>query len=194
MIHPATEIRFIDENIGYGVFATRPIPMGTVLWTLCHLDIILEPAQRDAMPEPYRPIIDKYSYYNSTGKLILCWDYGRFVNHSCDPVMLGVGEAFEIAVRDLEPGDELTCDYATLNLLEAMPCSCGQNGCCGSVESADLFTRCSGHDASVAAALQNARNVAQPLLAFAKEPDRFWAWADGREPIPHHEGYFYPRG
>jgi hypothetical protein len=35
VIHPATERRFLDSEPGYGVFATRPIPRGTIVWVLC---------------------------------------------------------------------------------------------------------------------------------------------------------------
>ncbi|MHC5084588.1 MAG: SET domain-containing protein, partial [Planctomycetota bacterium] len=32
MIHPDTELRKVNETIGYGVFATRHIPKGTILY------------------------------------------------------------------------------------------------------------------------------------------------------------------
>lgn len=32
MIHPDTELRFINPEIGYGVFATQFIPRGTITW------------------------------------------------------------------------------------------------------------------------------------------------------------------
>lgn len=190
MIHPATELRLVNPHIGYGVFATQPIPMGTIVWTLCQLDMILGPAQRQALPEPYQPIIEKYAYSDGTGNMILCWDYGRFINHSCAPAMLGVGDSFEIAVRDIAAGEELTCDYATLDLSEPMGCTCGQDGCSGAVDNCDLLHRYAQHDARVASALRNARSVAQPLLAFARQPEQFWAWADGREPLPSHRTFY----
>lgn len=47
MLHPHTEIRYISEAMGLGVFATRPIPKGTLLWVLCPLDYGVEIAVRD---------------------------------------------------------------------------------------------------------------------------------------------------
>src|SRR5881296_1655598 len=50
MIHPDTELHFVDPEIGYGVFATKPIPRGTVIWTLCELDALSSPEAVRAMP------------------------------------------------------------------------------------------------------------------------------------------------
>ncbi len=38
MMHPHSELRFINESIGYGVFATKFIPKGTITWILDELD------------------------------------------------------------------------------------------------------------------------------------------------------------
>jgi len=32
MIHPDTEVRFINDEIGYGVVAKKLIPKGTITW------------------------------------------------------------------------------------------------------------------------------------------------------------------
>ena len=38
MVHPDTELRFVSPAIGWGVFATRDIPTGTITWALDVLD------------------------------------------------------------------------------------------------------------------------------------------------------------
>ena len=38
MIHPKTELQFINKEIGYGVVATEFIPAGTITWVLDKLD------------------------------------------------------------------------------------------------------------------------------------------------------------
>ncbi len=189
MIHPAAELRFVSPEIGYGVFAREPIPKGTILWVLCRLDIIFSPADAAAFPPAYQPILERYAYTDAAGQVILCWDHGRYLNHSCDPTMLGVGGAIEIAVRDVAAGDEITCEYATLNLSEPMQCRCGAPGCRGLIDSADLSRLCSDLDRRVEAALACARAVPQPLLAYVQDPGRFWAWADGREPVPSSRSF-----
>lgn len=38
MIHPNTELKFISNQVGYGVVATSFIPAGTITWVLDKLD------------------------------------------------------------------------------------------------------------------------------------------------------------
>jgi hypothetical protein len=45
MLHPDTELRFVNRTIGYGVFATRMIPRGTITWVRDRLDQAFTPAQ-----------------------------------------------------------------------------------------------------------------------------------------------------
>jgi uncharacterized protein len=118
MIHPDTELRFINDKIGYGVVATKFIPKGTITWALDKLDRVFTPAQVAAMDELYRQVMDKYTYRNSEGNHILCWDNARFVNHSSNSNCVTTAYEFEIAIRDIHPGEELTDDYGYLNLDE----------------------------------------------------------------------------
>jgi len=189
MIHPATELRFVSPEIGYGVFAREAIPRGTVVWVLCRLDMIFSTAEVAAFPPAYAPVFDRYAYIDAAGRHILCWDSARYINHSCDPAMLGVGDQVEIAVRDIAAGEELTCEYANLNLTEPMPCRCGAAGCRGTIGCDDVLTLWPDLDRRMQAALAQARGVPQPLLAFASEPEAFWARADGRAPLPSHRDF-----
>ena len=43
MIHPDTELRFINREIGFGVVATRLIRRGTIIWVRDELDQVLPP-------------------------------------------------------------------------------------------------------------------------------------------------------
>jgi hypothetical protein len=129
MVHPDTELRFVNPTLGWGVFATRPIPRGTIVWALDVLDQHFSAAQVAAMPDYARAQLEKYSYVDGRGERILCWDHARFFNHSCDANCLSVGYEFELAVRDIAAGEELTDDYGTLNPAEPFPCACGVDGC-----------------------------------------------------------------
>ncbi len=189
MIHPATELRFISEEIGYGVFAREPIPRGTILWVLCRLDMIFTPKEVAAFPPPYQPVLEQYSYIDAEGRVILCWDHGRYVNHSCEPAMLAVGGDFEIAVRDIAADEQVTCEYGHLNLIEPMACRCGAPRCRGLVASGDVLTLWPDLDRRTAIALPNARKVLQPLLPFARDASQFWDWVDGRARPPSHRDY-----
>ena len=116
MIHPHTELQFIGDEIGHGVVATRRIPAGTITWVLDPLDREFSPAQYRKMGPLYRAILDTYTYRNNKGNYVLCWDHGRFVNHSFKSNCLTTAYDFEIAVRDIEPGEQLTDDYGYLNI------------------------------------------------------------------------------
>lgn len=118
MIHPDTELRFINEKIGYGIVALKPIPRGTITWVLDKLDRKFTPAEVRSMDALYQEVLDKYTYRNSEGNYILCWDNARFVNHSSNSNCLTTAYEFEIAIRDIAPGEELTDDYGYLNLEE----------------------------------------------------------------------------
>jgi hypothetical protein len=118
MIHPDTALRFIDQEIGYGVVATRKIPRGTITWALDKFDLLLPPNQVEASEPIYTDIIDKFCFRNKHGDYVLCWDLGKYVNHSFNSNCLSTGYDFEIAIRDIEAGEELTNDYGYLNLSE----------------------------------------------------------------------------
>jgi len=47
---------------------------------------------------------------------VLCWDNGRYVNHSFNSNCLTTAYDFEIAIRDIQPGEQLTDDYGYLNI------------------------------------------------------------------------------
>lgn len=76
MIHPHTELRFINKEIGFGVFATKLIPKGTITWALDELDQILEPEFVNSTSSFCQEVIKKYAYRNQDGLYILCWDLG----------------------------------------------------------------------------------------------------------------------
>lgn len=116
MIHPDTELKFISQDIGYGVVATKLIPAGTITWVLDELDREFTPLQFQQMNQLYQNILDTYSFRNNKGNLILCWDHARYVNHSFNSNCLTTAYDFEIAIRDIKPGEQLTDDYGYLNI------------------------------------------------------------------------------
>lgn len=116
MIHPKTELKFINNDIGYGVVATEFIPAGTITWALDKLDREFSPNDFHAMDPIYQDILDTYTFRNNNGNLVLCWDNGRYVNHSFNSSCLSTAYDFEIAIRDIHPGEQLTDDYGYLNI------------------------------------------------------------------------------
>ncbi len=116
MIHPKTELKYISKEVGYGVVATERIPAGTITWALDDLDREFSPLDIQEMAPIYQEILDTYSFRNNKGNFVLCWDNGRFVNHSFNSNCLSTAYDFEIAIRDIEVGEQLTDDYGYLNI------------------------------------------------------------------------------
>ena len=119
MMHPDTEIRFISEEIGYGVVAKKIISKGTITWVQDELDQIYTPTQVGKMGKLSQQMIDKYTFRTNRGNFVLCWDLAKYVNHSFKSNCISSAYDFEIAVRDILPGEELTDDYGYLNISEA---------------------------------------------------------------------------
>ncbi len=118
MLHPHTEVKFLNDDKGYGVIATQDIPKGTIIWVQDSLDRVFTPKQYEAFTPIYKNILDTYTFRNNKGSFILCWDNGRFVNHSFKSNCLSTAYDFEIAIKDIPTGTELTDDYGYLNISE----------------------------------------------------------------------------
>ena len=192
MIHPATELRRVNATIGFGVFATEPIPRGTITWVRCALDRAFTAAEQAALAAPYLRVLDKYCFTDGRGLSVLCWDHGRFMNHSCAATCLSPGFDIDVAVRDIAIGEELTCDYAMLNTEEPFPCSCGEPGCRRTILPDDWDTYVPAWDAHVAAARTDG-SLAQPLAELLVDPDRVLDALAGRTPMPSCRVHRYVR-
>jgi hypothetical protein len=118
MLHPDTEVRWISKDIGCGIVATRDIPKGTITWAMDPLDRFFTAQQVAELPDRCRETLLKYSYRNRHGEYVFCWDNTRFMNHSFTPNCITTAYNFELAVRNIAEGEELTNDYGSLNILE----------------------------------------------------------------------------
>ena len=184
MIHPHTELRIVSADIGYGVFATRLIPRGTVIWTLCDLDVRYTPQEVAGMPGHYRDILYKYAYVHPDGRFVLCWDFARYVNHSCDPTNFAIGNDFEIVGRDVLPGEQITCDYGCGNVMDDLECRCGSAACRGVIRPEDALTYGPVWDEIGARSLTHAGRVPQPLRPFIRDKESFDGIVSGRIAMP----------
>jgi len=166
MIHPSTELRFIGPEVGYGVFATEFIPRGTITYVEDELEVRITETQFLSFAPPIRAVLDKYSYIDANGVRIMSWDFAKYVNHSCGFNSISTGYGFEIAVRDIHPGEELTDEYGIFNLEYPMDCYCGSPNCRHKVNPADFDTYYKDWDRMIQSALVEVRNVAQPLWSL----------------------------
>lgn len=166
MIHPHTELRFIRPEIGWGVVATRRIPKGTITWTLDPLDQVFTPEQVAKLAPPWQKQLETYAFRDSAGRHVLCSDHARFVNHSFRSTCLSTAYDFELAVRDIEPGEELTDDYGYLNVSEPFECVPERGVKRTVVRPDDLQRYHRPWDRKLRGAFQQFGNVEQPLAAM----------------------------
>lgn len=194
MIHPATELRPVTAEIGLGVFATQRIPKGTIVWVLDELDQRLSPARVRGLGARYARILDHYGYVNAAGERIVCWDLARWVNHSCEANALSCGWNFDVAIRDVEAGEELTNDYGALNLERSFACACHSRSCRRRIDPSDFELLAERWDASVREAFAVLRQVPQPLWGFVPRPRLVAAAARNPAKVPSilQHRYFEP--
>ncbi|WP_348825064.1 SET domain-containing protein [Flavobacterium aestuarii] len=116
MIHPDTEVRYIGPEKGYGLVATKFIPRGTITWVQDELDQVFDRSRTADLNPVAMQYLETYSFINKKGEFVLCWDNGKYVNHSFLPNCFSTAYDFEIAIKDINPGEELTDDYGYLNV------------------------------------------------------------------------------
>jgi hypothetical protein len=163
MIHPDTKLHWINEDLGYGVFATAFIPLGTVVYVQDPLDIVIMPSSSLLQDPGCLPHIEKYAFIDEIGNRVISWDHAKYVNHCCHPNTLSTGYGFEIAVRDIQPGEEITDEYALFTDGVSFPLSCHVADCRGVFHSEDRWEFCRQWDAQIQVALCAFPHVPQPL-------------------------------
>lgn len=191
MIHPDSELRFVTPTIGYGLFATRLIPKGTFTWVRDDLDQIVPNDLAAGLPPILQELLHRYSYLEPRGR-VLCWDHGRFVNHSCDPNCRSTGFDLEIAVRDIKPAEELTDDYGSLNVDYEFTCRCRSPRCRSIIRASDAVRFADDWDRAACDAFALAGGVDQPLWPLLKERAEIERAMRGEIPVPSCRAHILP--
>ena len=132
-----------SEIEGRGLFVQADVPEGTVLIRLggrlvssAELQALMAAANAGAY-------VDTITVYDDEHLVLPSGTIAHFGNHSCDPNLWLVGP-YELASRgDLDAGQELTVDYATISggAGFVMVCDCGTELCRGSLTSEDWRRR-----------------------------------------------------
>lgn len=170
MLHPKTELRFISPEVGYGVFATDFIPEGTITYIKDSLEREVSPTEYLLHPPAVQEVIEKYSYIDERGYRIVSWDFAKYINHCCNCNSMSTGYGFEIAIRDIQAGEEITDEYGIFNLTESMELICNKGLCRRVLRPEDFDNLYPVWDQKLQAALQHFQYVEQPLLKFLDEP------------------------
>lgn len=127
MLHPAISRRESPIQ-GFGLFADEFIPKGTVVWKLDERDRYM--SYEEFLQQP--PEVQRLCHVHGTG-FMLAGDGSEVMNHHCDPNTANVGDDTLVAIRDIQPGEEVTYDYATSEIdphvFAGWECRCGAANC-----------------------------------------------------------------
>lgn len=100
---------------GVGLTTTHFIPKGTVIWMHDDsIDRIYYHKSLVALPIRVREIISLYGWREGN-YVIFPGDNARFTNHSPDPNCGPGTNETSVALRDIQPGEELTEDYSSFD-------------------------------------------------------------------------------
>jgi hypothetical protein len=114
----------------------------------------------------YLPHIKRYSYMDPEGNHLVSWDLTKYINHCCQCNTMLSPYGFEMAIRDIAPGEEITEEYAMYDFWQEMDLACEQTPCRKRQTFGDFDQLWRGWDAQMKTALVNFFKVPQPLLAF----------------------------
>lgn len=107
---------------GLGVFSRHTVPEGTLVW-VPHPVIDREFTKQDLrdLPPHVVKLIERHSEYLPDKKIFrLSADGGYFMNHSDQPSLRDDGDKM-FASKDIQPGEELSCDYRITKVMSFDP-------------------------------------------------------------------------
>ncbi|MFN0054918.1 MAG: SET domain-containing protein [Planctomycetales bacterium] len=133
MSHPTPRIHVAPCDVGRGLFADEPIAAGRFILEFTGPELTLKQVRaKGALAANALQIgIDRYLDLEEPGRLL---------NHSCEP-NAGVRNGTRlVALRDIQPGEEIRFDYSTtVSDGWTMPCRCGAPHCRGLVVAYQLL-------------------------------------------------------
>lgn len=139
MIHRAIVASNDGAIHGCCLVATRLIRAGEVVWELDEPTYTWE--EIESFSEERRQDFDWYGFQCGVDRYSLPEGLSREMNHSCDPNTWWSGSTALVARRDIQPGEEVTYDYATADVDHEfeMDCSCGSSRCRGTISNRDYL-------------------------------------------------------
>ena len=115
---------------------------GEILWIADNIDAKI-PLQTYLDLDPYQQSkLNIYSYLDNQNRVIVPWDEGKYVNHSCNPnsTALLQFDNISIALRPIHKDEEIVEDYYSyFGHFESFTCKCGAKNCRGEVKQLNSF-------------------------------------------------------
>jgi SET domain-containing protein len=100
---------------GLGCFANEFIPKGKRVWVFDRrIDLIVYVAHLSRLPQAMQTLLNDKGFVATRRWrkcIVLCGDDSRYMNHSDAPNLVK-----NVACKDIEVGEELTCDYWSFDL------------------------------------------------------------------------------
>ena len=161
---------------GDGIFAEEPIPKGTITFYYSSYDVYVSKKEYLSLSNFEKHRIFKYGVEDEYGNWITT---DGDANHSCDANILSMfvdGLYCDIAVKDIQIGEEITIDYGLFysSFPWKMTCRCHSSNCRGIVGSAisvDSQTQELWYS-RISEAADRIHHVRQPLFSREDEPAR----------------------
>ncbi|MDA4118545.1 MAG: SET domain-containing protein-lysine N-methyltransferase [Thaumarchaeota archaeon] len=115
---------------GKGVFAATRIEPSELVWDYAGEEKWIEEIPSQLWPHCFQVDYDRYVVPKEGSA-------GWFMNHSCGPNCVIMGKTRVVALRRIEPGEEVTFDYSTNVGWDgfSMECRCGTKGCRKTIKS-----------------------------------------------------------
>jgi hypothetical protein len=135
-LSPKCDVHPIPNRGGHTVVAREAIAKGEliVVWS----GTLVSSEELNDMP----PTVRRYSLQVEENQYLVSLsdcEPPDYVNHSCDPNSGLSGQITLVAMRDIQPGEEITYDYAMSDgsPYDEFSCSCGSPHCRGHVSGED---------------------------------------------------------
>lgn len=140
MIHPDTYLKKTAK--GLGLFAGRRFGRGAILWIADDIDAKIPLADYERLDPLQQQKLNIYSYLDYQNRVIIPWDEGKYVNHSCAPNSTGILEFDNISIarQPIRAHEEIVEDYYSYyGHFETFRCRCGAPACRGTVARTDTY-------------------------------------------------------
>jgi hypothetical protein len=126
------EVRAISDD-HKAIYAKAPISADTLLGFFDGKSVMVDLSKKDQLQDYWwRQSV----HLRREGDMLLCllpmWEPEGvdYLNHSCAPNARVEGQLYVYADRDILPGEEITADYRTFNLVpEGKKCWCAEPKC-----------------------------------------------------------------
>ncbi|HZB95539.1 MAG TPA: SET domain-containing protein-lysine N-methyltransferase [Herpetosiphonaceae bacterium] len=143
MLHPGVCLAAHSAVQGIGITTSTLIRAGSVVWQMDNNDTIYSLQEIMTWTTDAREEFLKYAFQCGEQSFALCHDIDKYTNHSCEPNLWwsSDGTLTLVARNDIQPGEELTYDYVTSDILldYRMECNCGSADCRGVITNKDYL-------------------------------------------------------